>query len=308
MKKVIVTGALGFIGHHLCTRLLEDGVEVVGIDNIQDSPNRALYEYKYDLIGRNSLFHFLDSKMETINFPSLVNNVDVVFHLGAATRQENSWRDLEEIIAQNVKVTKDIAIACTKGPRLIFASTVLVYGERTGKIMENSPKNPITPYGLTKMTAESILHEQFKKNKLQFVTLRLPIVYGPWQREDMTYHQLLKAKILKQHPVYKKDRTTLDVIYISDVIDGFILAATKSNVDNQAFNIVSGKKHEWFRGIDIILHSKIEKPNNPLLEVSVSNEKAKKLLGFNPKVTLEEGLKLQEKQMNTWHGLSDLQQ
>ncbi|WP_096199005.1 NAD-dependent epimerase/dehydratase family protein [Bacillus sp. FJAT-45350] len=299
MKKVVVTGVLGFIGHQLCMSLLEEGYKVYGVDGVELAENK-LAEHKLDLIGRNSNFKFINKKIEDVDFKNLLKGIDIVYHLAASTNSDNQWQNLRTTIEHNVRATQRIISACPKKTRFIYSSTVQVYGDRPGVITENAPTNPTTAYGLTKMTGESIILQEKKKKDMNVVILRLPTVYGPWQREDMTYYHLLKGTIEKT-PVTDVciDRTTLDVVYISDVVDAFLLAGTTKET-NETYNITSRKKHQWHKGKQILTNFDYKPSINERLESSLSGEKAKERLGFVPKVSLEEGLKNQEEHMRKW--------
>ncbi|MGO4889329.1 NAD-dependent epimerase/dehydratase family protein [Anaerobacillus sp. MEB173] len=293
MKKVIVTGALGFIGFNLCERLLQEGIEVYGIDCMLDDNRKSMQMEKLQYFTRNSQFHFINKSIENINFEEILPGTQVVFHLAAATKTDSKWERLRETIHHNVKCTKKIIQSCTKNTRIVFASTIQVYGERYGVVTESTPTNPITPYGLTKLAGESILLQEQKKRNVPIVILRLPTVYGPWQRPDMTYYQLLMNKDIKQNESIEIDRVVEDIVYVDDVVEALMLAA-KTKAENEVFNITSGELDEWYKGRSLITGKDVGNAQNERLRMRISTEKARNVLGFSKKTPLVEGVKKQE--------------
>ncbi|WP_216828322.1 NAD-dependent epimerase/dehydratase family protein [Alkalihalobacterium elongatum] len=295
MKKIIVTGALGFIGYHLCSKLIEAGHEVIGIDSKINNDQQRQAEERLLHIGRNSLFSLIEQPIEKVDFTAILEKDTVIYHLAASTQTDNQWNRIRETIHHNVKATEHLinAIAGTDKGRLVYSSTIQVYGERTGTITEKTPSNPINPYGLTKMAGESLLIQKSKKSDLDVVIVRLPTVYGPSQREDMAYHQLLKSKILNKPFPEIVDRSTYDILFIDDVVHGLQLAGSTKNV-NEIYNLASGKKRQWYKGKELITGSKDPGWKNVREEVLISNEKVKEKLGFVEQTTIEEGIKKQE--------------
>ncbi|WP_078430318.1 NAD-dependent epimerase/dehydratase family protein [Alkalihalobacterium alkalinitrilicum] len=293
MKRAIVTGALGFIGFHLCSKLIEEGIEVYGIDSKINTAQQSQADERLLYMGRNSLFHYIPQPVESIDFSAILTNDTVIFHLAASTQTDNQWKILRETIHHNVKATEHLIKAVTGKGRIVFTSTVQVYGERTGIITERTPSNPINPYGLTKMAGESLLLQQSKKNNIEVVIVRLPTVYGPFQREDMAYHQLLKAKLQKKTFPEIVDRSTYDILYIEDVVHGLLLAGETTHV-NEVYNLSSGMKRQWFKGKELITGKKDIGWRNIRDEVFISNEKVTKKLGFKEKTSIQKGIKEQE--------------
>ncbi len=294
MKKVIVTGALGFIGFSLCQRLLNYGYEVIGIDGMVDKRLQEFHEEKLLWIGRNSSFHFIGKKIEELDLTTLFQDIDVVYHLAAVTSRDRNWGVLQEIIEENVSVTKKILSTGDSKIKLIFTSSTQVYGIRTGIITEKTPLNPITPYSLTKMVAESLIKSEHKASGIPYVIFRLPTIYGPWQRVDMTYSKLIINQLKGTDNAVDHDRVTEDILYIDDILDTLIEAGKKADCKNEIFNLGSGKPNEWFRGQAIITNDVRCLPNDKRLQVSINNEKVATNLGFKVLTTLENGISTQK--------------
>ncbi|WP_017726901.1 NAD-dependent epimerase/dehydratase family protein [Halalkalibacterium ligniniphilum] len=298
MQKAVITGALGFIGFHLCEHLVQEGVEVIAIDDTRGPHTQEVYEEKQLRIGRNALFTFVNQRVEDCNLTKLLKGADVIFHLAAATKSDSKWPYLPEVIKTNVHVTKTLLHACVPPARFIYASTVEVYGDRVGLITERTPTNPSSSYGVTKLASEEIVKNEARKKGLDYIILRLPTVYGPWQRDDMTYQQILVGK-----EQMTEDRSTLDVLYIDDVIEGLLLAA-KTKAVGEVFHLTTGKENLWYKGKSYLLNNKTL--TKPLHKVSLCPKKAKTQLGFEAKMSLSEGLEKQREHVTKWQERKDL--
>ena len=292
MKRALVTGGLGFIGFHLCQRLILQGIEVIAID--------AMPEYKRDdqeemsmRLGRNSLLTIINEKMEKASMTTLLKDVDVIFHLAAWTSADSKWSKLAEVIENNVNLTKKIVEVMPKTARIVYPSTVEVYGERSGNITERTPTNPTSPYGMTKLVSEILIQKTCHERGVPYVILRLPTVYGPWQREDMTYQQIMLGKTLPD-----LDRSTLDVLYVDDVVDAFLLAASTTNI-NEIFHLTSCLQGAWYEGLRL-LAADSELCKEGRIKTTLLAEKSEKILGFQAKTALEEGLAKQREHVAQW--------
>ncbi len=293
MKKIVVTGALGFIGFSLCNRLLESGYEVIGIDGIIDERLKDICEEKFLYIGRNAQFRFIHEKIENMNLEQLLSDVDIVYHLAAATSRDRNWGVLRTTIEDNVGVTGKIIDACNKKTKIIYTSSTAVYGERCGIVTEKTPLNPTTPYSLTKMAAESLISARCKDRDVPYVIFRLPTIYGPWQRIDMTYHQLITNKTASCKEI-DFDRVTEDVLYIDDILDTLIKAGEKKDCKNEIYNLSTSKTNEWFKGYEILTSDPSVFPRDEKMQVLISNEKVVSELGFKVTHHLKTGLKAQK--------------
>ncbi|MCT8140416.1 NAD(P)-dependent oxidoreductase [Anaerobacillus sp. CMMVII] len=303
MNKIIVTGALGFIGFSLCQRLLEKGFEVIGIDGMVEENLTDLYEEKLLWLGRNSSFTFLNEKLEEVDLNAIFTDINVVYHLAAATSKDRKWNDLRTTIEDNVDVTGKIIAACANRIKLIFTSSTQVYGERTGIITERTPLNPNTPYSLTKMAAESLIKAKCNEFAVPYVIFRLPTIYGPWQRIDMTYSKLIVEQMTHSSKVIEDDRVTEDILYIDDILDTLVKAGIEENCKNEVYNIASGKVNEWYRGKAIICNDFSIIPTDQRLQVSISNDKVVSQLGFKVTTNLEDGLAAQKEHMQRYKHL-----
>ncbi|GAE25261.1 UDP-glucose 4-epimerase [Halalkalibacter wakoensis JCM 9140] len=291
MGKTLVTGGLGFIGYHLVERLLSEGEEVVIIDKMNDV-NKEIQEEKWMRIGRNDLVTLIDGELKDLDLSKEFKDVDVIYHLAAATTSDSKWPKLAKVIQNNVSVTKEIVKAMPKKARLIYASTVEVYGERPGEITERTPTNPTSAYGITKLASERLIEKECAEKATAFQIVRLPTIYGPWQRDDMTYQQLIVGNTNPD-----MDRSTLDVLYVNDCIEAFRLAAT-CKCTNETFHLSSGQEGAWYEGLKLLGYEGKIKPNG--FKTTLSSSKSFDKLGFTPKTSLQEGLAKQLEHVKQW--------
>lgn len=256
MEKALVTGGFGFIGFHLVERLLSEGIEVIAIDEMPAHKKNVQEEMKMR-VGRNALLTIIEEKVENCPLQKWMKEVDVVFHLAASPSEECEWQTLDKVIENNVNVTTKLVNSLHKNIRLVYPSTIEVYGEREGVVTENTPTNPITPYGITKLASENVIKKNCLKKGNPFVILRLPTVYGPWNHHSVP------------------DEPADDVLYVDDVIDALMLAATTKAV-NEVYHLTSKNEEET------------NEKERPMI---LSSEKSKRLLQFTAKTSLQEGLK-----------------
>jgi nucleoside-diphosphate-sugar epimerase len=194
--KCVVTGAAGFIGSHLCERLLAAGHVVTGLD--------AFIPYYTPALKRRNLietlghprfrFHTLDLRREPLS--AALDGAEIVFHLAATPGLVQSWTDFEGYWSCNVQATQRLleALRQNGGPlrRLIYASTSSVYGAFASGD-ETLPTRPVSPYGITKLAGEQLCRAYCDAHALPVVVLRYFSVYGPRQRPDMGYHKFIRA-------------------------------------------------------------------------------------------------------------------
>lgn len=294
--KSLVTGGCGFIGSHMVDRLLKEGHEVVVIDNCST--------------GRlENLDHQKDSKClkivqaDVCNYEEIVNyfdGIDWVFHFAALADIVPSIQNPVEYFKANVDGTFAVVQAArNKGvKRFLYAASSSCYG-----IPDNYPTNefadirPQYPYALTKRLGEEIVMHWAQLYKLPAVSLRLFNVYGTRSRTSGTYGAVfgvfLGQKLAgKPYTVVGDGTQTRDFTYVTDVADAFYTAAS-SDICNEIFNIGSDNTYSVNRLIELLGGDKVNIPKRPgepdCTYADIS--KAKKELGWNPKVTLEEGVK-----------------
>ncbi len=292
-SKILVTGGAGFIGSHLVDALIKRGAKVIVIDNLSIGREKN--------INPRAEFHKLDIRNFNQISP-LFNEVDYVFHK-AALRLWECEENPAEAIKTNIMGTFNVCQACVNAgvKKIIAASSASVYGEGVYfPIDENHPLNNYSFYGAAKVANEQLFRAFWRKYGLNYITFRYFNVYGPRMDSRLVVMNFLNKIKKKERPIiFGNGLTTVDLIYINDVVKANILAL-KSKITNEVFNICTGKETSLKELLEIILKitksniSPIYQPSDPRLIIKRSCgsfEKAKKMLGFKPKISLEQGLK-----------------
>jgi UDP-glucose 4-epimerase len=297
MKKAVVTGGLGFIGFHLCSRLLENGVETIAVDD-KSAAEKNNYEQKIDYFGRNALFTFIEEKIENVPKKTFGKDCHAVFHLAGDQPNETTWSRLHETVESTICRLKSAAeVAEKSGSTFIVASSTDVYGEAAGEISESSKTEPSSALGVVYMAIETFIKDRMKNSGASSVILRMPEVYGPWQPQSGSFHELIVSELKGETLDRESTKPGNDVIYVDDVIEGLILAASFKDKFG-LFNIASGKSDEWFKGKQMILGETTgENKREDSGGMFYSITKADKELGFIPKVPVETGIIKQKREI-----------
>jgi nucleoside-diphosphate-sugar epimerase len=192
--RCLVTGAAGFIGSHLCEHLLAAGHAVTGVDAFIPYYPREIKEGNLHTVRAHGRFRFHEVDLRTGSIESLLEGVEVVFHLAATAGLVRSWTDFELYNSCNVTATQRLLAAAraVKLHRFLYASTSSVYGLFSAGD-ESLPTRPISPYGVTKLAGEHLCRAHAQEFGLPLVVLRYFSVYGPRQRPDMGYFHFIHA-------------------------------------------------------------------------------------------------------------------
>lgn len=304
--KILITGTAGFVGFSLAKTLLAKGYEVVGIDNFNDYYDVKLKEDRNKILESYSNFKLyrLDiSNLEDLKKVFEENKFDKVCHLAAQAGVRYSidnpyvYADANLVGFVNmINLVKDNGIK-----QFVYASSSSVYGD-TSKIPFNEEEDvskPISLYAATKRANELIAYTYHHLFGLKTIGLRFFTVYGPWGRPDMAYFKFAQSMSKGEEiPVYNYGKNMKrDFTYIDDIVDG-IVKALDSDYDYEIFNLGKGSPDELGSMIDLVekyIGIKAKKnllpmqPGDVLITYS-DTSKAKKMLGYEPKVTLEEGI------------------
>jgi nucleoside-diphosphate-sugar epimerase len=300
--KCLVTGAAGFIGSHLCERLLNAGHAVTGVDAFIPYYPAAVKEA--NLAGalghRWFTFHTLDLREAALE--PLLDGIDVVFHLAAMPGLAKSWTDFDLYETCNMTATQRLLEAMRRLPRLhrfIYASTSSVYG-RYGSGDESLPARPISPYGVTKLAAENLCRAYAEEHSLPLVVLRYFSVYGPRQRPDMGYHRFIQALLTGQPvTVYGDGLQVRGNTYVADCIDA-TMAAVQA-LPGEIYNVGGGeavtvweilRKLEVLTGCRAAVRHEAGRPGDQRY-TGADTSKLFRHLGWKPRISLDEGLSRQ---------------
>jgi UDP-glucuronate 4-epimerase len=229
-RNTIVTGAAGFIGFHLCKRLLENGSNVIGIDNLSDYYDIKLKEDRLKQLSNNSKFTFIKTDLtekEKLSKVFNANGADIVVNLAAQAGVRYSLTNPHSYVDSNLVGFLNILECCRHGKikHLVFASSSSVYGANTKMpfSVHDNVDHPLSLYAATKKANELMAHTYSHLYDLPCTGLRFFTVYGPWGRPDMALFLFTKA-ILEGRPisVFNNGNMQRDFTYIDDIVEGII--------------------------------------------------------------------------------------
>lgn len=300
---ILVTGAAGFIGSHLCEKLLTDPHNtVVGIDAFIGPTPFETKQVNVQELRLHSRFRLIEADLLTADLETMLQGIDVIYHLAGMPGVRASWgKDFDPYVTNNIIATQRLLEAVKDKPikQFIYASTSSVYGEKVGKVSEGAYLKPLSPYGITKLTGEHLCHVYLTSYQIPIVTVRFFTVYGPRQRPDMAFHRF-SAQILKEEPVtiYGDGNQSRDFTYISDCIEGMFAIAYQDGLTGQTMNIGGRERatvNEVISLIEQVTGKKADchyapKINGEPKHTWADISEAQRLLGYNPKISLKEGL------------------
>ena len=292
---IFITGGTGFIGSHLYKYLSKQGNKIIIFDNLSNSKIQKLTDPNIKIIKGDILDYPLLSKS--------LNNTEIVIHLAAQISVTDSIKDPNNTMKVNVDGTQNVLDACQKNniKNLIAISTAAVFGNQD-VIDESSKTNPISPYGKSKLLMEEKITNFSKKYNLNSVILRFFNLYGPGQSPQyagVITKFLENIREDKPLVIYGNGSQTRDFIHIDDAVECISLAI--KNIDKKTgkiYNVGSGKSTSILELANLLL--KLSGKNLPIsfkpeikgdiLYSKTSIDLAKKELGFEPKISLQEGL------------------
>jgi UDP-glucuronate 4-epimerase len=281
-SRILVTGAAGFVGHHLSQRLLDAGHEVIGLDNLNTYYDPALKLARLALTQPREGFRFIKADLSDRAAMERVfaeTTFDRVVHLGAQAGVRYSLEKPLEYIHSNLVGFAHILEGCRgqKTPHLLYASSSSVYGanEKLPWSAEDNVDHPISLYAATKKSNELMAHSYAHLYGLPCTGLRFFTVYGPWGRPDMAYYKFAQAMVAgKPIEVFNQGHMQRDFTYIDDIVDAMVRLLDRPPAGNPDWNALdpdpSSSRAPW-RVYNIGNHSPV-----PLMEFI---EILEKLLG-----------------------------
>lgn len=310
--KALVTGCAGFIGSHLCERLIAEKIEVVGIDSLTDYYDPRIKHANVKKARQHPSFTFIHADLKAMDLKMLVKSVDVVFHLAAQPGVRGSWGErFSTYVENNVLATQKLLEAMKDSSSLqkfVYTSSSSVYGQiRDEAVNEEHRTLPHSPYGATKLAGEHLCFLYHANYGIPVISLRLFSVYGPRQRPDMAFARLVYAGVTrKTFPLYGDGRQERDFTYVLDVVEALILAARNQGATG-IFNIGGGHVLSMQQVIGIvekIMKSKIQigskqAERGDVQRTSADITKSRTVLSFEPLHAIEDGLREQIEFMKT---------
>jgi UDP-glucuronate 4-epimerase len=244
MNKILVTGAAGFIGFHLCKELIKQGYAVVGLDNINDYYDTNLKISRLKQIEDFHNFKFVKlniAERESLSEIFSGEQFDVVVHLAAQPGVRYSLVNPYAYVESNVSGFLNILEGCRHHhiEHLVYASSSSIYGANTKMpfSVHQNVDHPVSLYAATKKSNELMAHAYSHLYGIPTTGLRFFTVYGPWGRPDMAYFSFTRA-IIEDKPmdVFNYGRMKRDFTYIDDIVDGVMRVLPKIPVPNQKWS------------------------------------------------------------------------
>jgi UDP-glucuronate 4-epimerase len=323
-RRVLVTGAAGFIGYHLSERLLKQGDEVVGLDNLNDYYDVKLKEARLARLQKSRAFRFLKSDLgDRTGVEKIWREVkpEVVVHLAAQAGVRYSLTHPHAYARSNLEGMLDVLEACRaeKTGNLIFASSSSVYGLNQSMPFSETDNvdHPVSLYAATKKANELMAHSYAHLYGIPCTGLRFFTVYGPWGRPDMAYYKFTQAILEgKEIELYGEGKMQRDFTYIDDIVEAVARLISKPAAGNpkwdgknpdpatspapyRIYNIGNNAPVELARFVSAIeaatgKKAKIVKkpvPPGDVLATAARVDDLAVAVDFRPKTSIEDGMK-----------------
>jgi nucleoside-diphosphate-sugar epimerase len=301
--RVVVTGAAGFIGSHVCERLLDRGDRVLGVDALTASYDPALKRRNGAGLLALDGFDLLHRDVNESGLSEVLAGADVVCHLAGApgVRSTDRWM-LEN---GNVGATRAVMTAAAQAavPRVVLASSSSVYAPTRSLVGEGAPLAPISPYGRSKLEAERLALAVADRGDTELVVLRFFTVYGPRQRPDMAFARFIAAARAgggQSMPLYGDGRQRRDFTYVGDAAEAVLLAIERGRPGG-VYNVSGGRSVTLAHAFELLAASLGAAP--PLAHAPTDRREhrctaadltlAARDLGYAPRVPLEQGVEEQ---------------
>ncbi len=307
--RILVTGGAGFIGGHLAESFLEDGHEVTVLDSIEpfyaEGIKRHTLDIHREVAGRRDVeYRFVEGDvrdLETVR--DVVADADIVVHQAAQAGVRESVQNPRKVTDINVDGTVTLLEASRKADvtRVILASSSSVYGKpRSLPYVEDHPTEPVSPYGVTKLTQEHMARVYTELHDLSTVCLRYFTVYGPRMRPNMAISNFVSRCVNGEPPViYGDGQQTRDFTYVTDVVDANRTLLEADAADGDVMNIGSSDtisiqqlaetvRDQLAPELEIVYESAREADAE---HTHASVEKAGQLIGYEPSRAITEGVR-----------------
>lgn len=301
--KAVVTGAAGFIGSNISRRLIADGIDVVGIDSITDYYDPDLKQANLNSLAGKS-FTFVNENINEVDLEQVVNGADYIFHQAGQPGVRKSWgNDFTEYLDANVLATQKL-LESSKGSRtlrkFVYASSSSVYGDAAHfPTNESQLPQPMSPYGVSKLAAEHLCTLYARNFGVPTVSLRYFTVYGPGQRPDMAFTRFVKAIIDRSEiEIFGSGEQVRDFTFVDDVVAANLAAARGESPHGSVFNVAGGTNISVNGAIETLekiagatlRRRYIDRVAGDVVRTGGDTRAIRKVLGWSPQVTLEEGL------------------
>jgi len=303
MTKFLVTGGLGLIGHNVVARLEKDH-EVSIIDNrttygiIPQAEIDYLMSERLQKIQTRKIYSASIESAETVDYVIGQNAVDVIVHMASFPRQK--------VVNANPAAGADVMMRGLinmlesakkhKVKRFVYISSSMVYGDFEDQVLEDDPCNPQGQYGIMKLAGEWLVKDYARKTGMEYVIVRPSAVYGPLDVEDRVVAKFMLTAMRGNTLKVNGESETLDFTYVDDAADGIVAAATRIMCRNMVFNITKSHSVTLLEAAEMIVKivgkgtievrdKDADFPSRGALNI----DRARTILGFDPKVDVEQG-------------------
>jgi nucleoside-diphosphate-sugar epimerase len=303
--RALVTGCAGFIGSHLTESLLEEGAQVVGVDTFTDNYEEQQKQRNIERATDWETFELVRADLAEVDLAPLMSGMDVIFHLAAEPGVRASWGQRFDVYVRNNVLTTQRLLEALKAQaqtstRLVFASSSSVYGDaELLPTPESTIPRPVSPYGVTKLSAEHLCQIYGRSHEVETVSLRYFSVYGPRQRPDMAFHRFCRA-VLEYRPlvIYGDGTQKRDFTFVADAVAATKSAAKAQGVAGGIFNIGGGGHVSLVETVELIGElagraleiQHATAPAGEARDTRADTTYAYEKLGYRPSVSLEAGL------------------
>lgn len=304
-KKILLTGAAGFIGYHLADHLASQGQTLYALDNFNDYYDPSLKYQRSALLEKKGIkIHSLDiNDTDSIKKHFNLKEVSHIVHLAAQAGVRYSTENPHAYLKANIDGFLNILEICRTHPHihLTYASSSSVYGRNptTPYRVEDRTDHQASLYGVTKKCNELMASTYHHLYQVRSTGLRFFTVYGPWGRPDMAYFKFTRAMLEgKAIELYNNGHMERDFTYIDDIIRGIDAAIHKEDT-NAVYNLGNNKPEKLGTLVQLLEENLGCKADIRLLPMQSGDvlatyadiEESRKALGFEPKVSLEEGIR-----------------
>ena len=301
MRKIVVTGGAGFLGSHLVDKLIQEGEEVIVIDNLFRGQTENIEHHI-----PNKKFTLLNDEIQNkTKINDALHLADAVIHFASISSVFRSIVEPEIVNTINVTGTLNMLNLCIKEEVqcFIFASSAAVYGgDRNRPLQENDSLRPLSPFAASKIAGEAYCKAYSETYGLNTIILRFMNIYGP--RITKVYRRVCSKfaeATMRNEPlvIVGDGKQTRDFTYVTDAINGILLALNKKDIKGETFNIGSGKPTtinqlaNLYKKISVNPKQEIKHINakkGDLIYSYADITKAKKKIGYHPKIDVETGI------------------
>lgn len=303
---ILVSGAAGFIGSHLCERLLAEGNRLTGVDNLDPFYPPEFKEENLNILKAYDGFQFFESDIRAPEMHDIIESAkpDLIVHLAAMAGVRPSIENPDKYISVNVGGTFNLLDAAEKNgiKSFIFASSSSVYGGNTKLPFseKDSVDNPVSPYAATKKAGELLCYTYHHLYHMDVTCLRFFTVYGPRQRPEMAIYSFTE-KIMggEKVPLFSMGKSKRDYTYIDDIIGGVLLSMKKMG-GYRVYNLGESKVTDLLELVGIIEETTGKKADCELLphqpgdmRVTYADiSKAREEIGYHPSWDVRDGMKV----------------